>query len=295
MTSLHPPRRDPRRRHQPPRPAQHAPAREVGLDRVERHVDPALVPHAQVRGSSLTALRPSGLAACRRRARAAAGSTTRPRRPASGRTASRRSRSASPRRSATAAGRRSSRARPRARGSATARPGRWTRRTRSRARPRWWPGPAASAPPGSPGSRRTSRARRASTFAYRPARSEKHAGRPRHADAEQVEERVAVRSAASRCLTSASFGGVKRAEQPAVDQHEAGEVAVARAAVEVPRRVGDRHRRAQRVAAEDHLAPAAARALDHRAQVLERELQPPVARERRRGGTARTRRPRGSS
>ena len=52
---------------------------------------------------------------------------------------------------------------------------------------------------------------------------------------------------------------------------------MAGAAAEVPGRVGDRHRRAERVAAEDHLAAAAARALDDLAQVLERELQPPLA------------------
>ena len=92
-----------------------------------------------------------------------------------------------------------------------------------------------------------------------------------------------VRSAATRCLTSAELRRCERAQQPAVDQHEPGEVAVARAPLEVPRRVGDRRRRAQRVAAEDHLAPAAASALHHRAQVLERQLQPPVARERRGG------------
>ena len=68
-------------------------------------------------------------------------------------------------------------------------------------------------------------------------------------------------SAASRSRTPARLGRGERAEQPAVDQHEPGEVAMAGAALEVPRRVGDRHRRAERVPAEDHLAAAAARAL----------------------------------
>ena len=107
-----------------------------------------------------------------------------------------------------------------------------------------------------------------------------HAGRPRHADAEQVEERVALLQLRQPLAHAGEPGRGERAEQPAVDQHEPREVAVAGAALEVPRRVGDRHRGAERVPAEDHLAPAAARALHDRAQVLHRQLQPPLARER---------------
>ena len=92
-----------------------------------------------------------------------------------------------------------------------------------------------------------------------------------------------MRSAATRCLTSASFGGASVPSSPPSISTSPERSRKPGAPLEVPRRVGDRRRRAERVPAEDDLAPAAARALHHRAQVLERELQPPVAGERRGG------------
>ena len=99
---------------------------------------------------------------------------------------------------------------------------------------------------------------------------------------EQVEERVAGAQRREPPPHALELRRGERAEQPAVDQHEPGEVAVAGAAAEVPRRVGDRHRGAERVPAEDHLAAPAPRAPHDAPQVLEREPQAPLAHERHR-------------
>ncbi len=73
-------------------------------------------------------------------------------------------------------------------------------------------------------------------------------------------------------------GRVEGAAQAAVDQHHPLDVAVAGAPAEVPGGVGRGGRGAQRVAAQDHLAPPArARREDHPAQVAERHLQAPAA------------------
>ena len=69
---------------------------------------------------------------------------------------------------------------------------------------------------------------------------------------------------------------VEGAHQPAVDQHQAVDVLVSGAALEVPCGVGRSGRGAQRVPAEIDLATALARRLDHLAGVLERDLQPPL-------------------
>ena len=83
-------------------------------------------------------------------------------------------------------------------------------------------------------------------------------------------------SASSRRARFA-LASAKLPEQAAVDQDEAVDLAVARMPGEVPCRVCDRRRGAGRVAAQDHLAPAAgARALDHGAQVVQLHLQPPL-------------------
>jgi hypothetical protein len=65
--------------------------------------------------------------------------------------------------------------------------------------------------------------------------------------------------------------------RPAVDEDDAVEVAVARAAGEVPRRVGGGDRRAERVPAEDDALARPRGAEDDAADVLELHAQPPVA------------------
>ncbi len=108
-------------------------------------------------------------------------------------------------------------------------------------------------------------------------------GRLGEAEPEQVGERarggvVELRDGGLRLREPIAL---EAAEQATVDEDEAVDVPVARVAIEVPARVGDGHRGAERVAAEDHLpAPAVARREHHLALVVERERQAPLLGER---------------
>ena len=85
----------------------------------------------------------------------------------------------------------------------------------------------------------------------------------------------------------------RRAAAAAVDEHEAREVLGPGPSAEVPGRVGDRDRRAQRVAAQHDGAAAPARRADHVAQVADRHSHAPAARVRRVGHRREARRDRG--
>src|SRR5829696_5327738 len=99
------------------------------------------------------------------------------------------------------------------------------------------------------------------------------------ARAEQVEEDLPGADVRDLPLCPREVGRREAAEQPAVDQHQAVQVAIPGAAVEVPGRVRDRGRGAGGVATEQHPAPAGARPFDHAAKVGVLELQAPVGRE----------------
>jgi hypothetical protein len=102
------------------------------------------------------------------------------------------------------------------------------------------------------------------------------AGRPRQLEPEQIDEGIVDVQPGDGLLRGAEVGRRERAHEPAVDEHEAVEILVTGVAGEVPARVGDRHRRAQRVAAEDH-APALPAGAEHDpAHVLQRQRQPPL-------------------
>ena len=100
-------------------------------------------------------------------------------------------------------------------------------------------------------------------------------------EAEQVEEDVTRPDLLQLSARTAQVGRREAAEEATVDQHETGEIAVARAAAEIPGGIRHRRRCARGVAAEDHLTAAAARVLDDVAQVLELLAQTPLGHELR--------------
>ena len=114
----------------------------------------------------------------------------------------------------------------------------------------------------------------------RPGRVEDTGG-PGQPETDEVEERRLALQLLERGARLLRARG-RPAERAAVDEHEPREALGPRLAVEVPARVRGRDRAAQRVPSEDDAATLLARRLDDPADVVDRDVHPPLARERHR-------------